>query len=153
MDRASYPYQSVQLSSVVNMTSEPGLDQRFYEAFLSVCNEQGFNCIDGDVAISVKLTKFRLLTRSLKSSYSSEYSVVLNADVILNYPDGEEKRIDQLSSEFDESFIAQNTVEEINTNQELVTARALEELARRIIHYIIYKQTELDQKHGIKKAQ
>ena len=142
MSRSEYPYQSINLSNITNMTFEPGLDQSFYEAFLSVCTEHGINCIGGDVKVNIKLTKYRLTTRSIKSNYSSEYSVVIKADVNIIYPDGSVQSVRGLSSEFDESFIAQNTVEEINANQAIVAFRALKVLSKRILNLIIYS------KHG-----
>ncbi len=122
------------------MTSEPGLDQRFYEAFMSTCVQHGIDCLGGDIDITVNLKKYQLVTRSLKNDYSSEYSVVIKASVTIRYPDGKVESLDKLSSEFDESFIAQNTVEEISANQELVANRALEGLSKRILNLIIHKQ-------------
>ncbi len=139
------PYKTVHLAKVENRTYEPGLKRGFIESFTETCLENGIDLSAEGPEVRVILTDYDLVVRSLKNSLSSEYSVVIKADVSIFYPDGNKHSIKGLSSEFDESFIAGQSVEEINTQRQRVLRDALKDLSKRILNEVLY--------NGIQKAQ
>ncbi len=142
LPKASLPYKKLYLTGVENRTYEPGLKRLFIDSFTETCLKDGISLSPGGVSLNVTLTGYSLTTRSLKNSLSSEYSVIVKADVVIIYPDGSKRVLNKLSSEFDESFVAGQSVEEINAQREGVLREALQDLSKRIINEIIYNGTQ-----------
>lgn len=142
VSKKSLPYTKIYLSSVENQTYEPGLKRIFIDTFTETCLKDGITLSPDGVGVDVKLISYNLITRSLKNSLSSEYSVEVKANVVINYPDGRKKSLNRLMSEFDESFVAGQSVEEINSQREGVLKEALRNLSKRIINEIIYNGSE-----------
>ncbi len=142
VSKNSLQYNKIYLAEVENRTYEPGLKRAFIDTFTETCLKDGITLSKEGVRLTVRLTDYDLITRSLKNSLSSEYSVVVKANVEITYPDGRKKVLNKLTSEFDESFIAGESVEEINSQREGVLEQVLSNLSKRIINEIIYNGTE-----------
>jgi hypothetical protein len=142
VSKNSLPFTRIHLIGVENHTYEPGLKRAFIDTFTETCLRDGITLSHDGVSINVKLMSYNLVTRSLKNSLSSEYSVVVKANIEITYPDGRKKVLNKLTSEFDESFVAGQSVEEINSQREGVLKQALSNLSKRIINEIIYNGTE-----------
>jgi|Deesub1362A_J573_1020465.scaffolds.fasta_scaffold30207_1 RNA recognition motif-containing protein len=128
----------VYLRNVDNITTEPGLQDLFRTVFLEEALNHGIRLDKGGVVLDITITEYDLKTVTVKKDRSVEYSVDLLADVHIEYPDGSTRDINRLSSEFMETFIAQESVQSIQAEREVTTVKALRDLSQRIIIELIY---------------
>ncbi len=143
--------REIHLGYVMNMTTEPGLQDTFRRVFTEECLNQGIPLNGHGITINVILTKYKLRTVTVKNDLSAEYSVDIIANVEVIHPDGKTKSLKNLKSEFLETFVAPESVQAIHTRREVTTETALRDLSRRIIAEVIYGQSGWDSGNSTKR--
>ena len=133
------PFSSIILKKVENHTSEPGLQDRFIEAFTEEALKHGIHTSGSEgPSLVVLIKEYRLSTVSIRNDLSAEYRIEIKADVKLSLPDGSIREFKGLASEFLETLPAAESIQAIQARKEVANYKALRDLSQRIIARILY---------------
>lgn len=137
--RSDLPYTSLRLTQITNRTSEPGLQDLFARVFTEEALQQGLVISEtSGNAISILITDYSLSTVAVKNSLSAEYRVGIVADVTIKPYDRPEVVLKGVDSGFDETFVAGNSLQSIQSSREVITKRALRDISQKVLSEIIY---------------
>lgn len=136
--RAALPFQSVDISKIINKTFEPKLEDRMQRALAAELMKNGFTIDRGsDYKISGVISSFALSTLSEKSGVAVEYEVIIKGDFKLIAPSGKSREL-RNHGVFIVSFPSSEALQNVIARKELATERALNDLSSEIVASIMY---------------
>lgn len=136
----SLPFKEIAISPIVNMTTQPDLENTFHRVLTEEFIRQGIRVSrHADFSLEGRLYEFTLRTVSEKDEFSAEYEALIKADITITGPDG--LRTEYLSRYpgYMESFFAESSLNDIVVHKDIATQKALQSLARRIVTEVIYQ--------------
>ncbi|GBD98266.1 hypothetical protein BMS3Abin07_00277 [bacterium BMS3Abin07] len=134
------PFRDINISSIINKTSEPNIEDVLYEKLGTEFLKQGIQVkASSKYILNGEINEFLLKVVSEKNEFSREYEVVIRADFSISGPDNFRKRYNAMQSPFIESFIAERSINSIISLKETATEQALESLADRLVTEVIYR--------------
>ena len=143
-NKASLPFESIQIGRIENRTVEPKLQDRLYLSLTQEFLKQG---ISVSPAASYKLSgtihSFDLRIVSERSDIASEYEVLMKADFRVTDPSGKDKEFKDVSSPFIVSFtVPAGPLEGLIARKEIATDRGIQDIATEIVAALIYSFKE-----------
>ncbi|MBF0342957.1 MAG: hypothetical protein HQL06_01880 [Nitrospirae bacterium] len=133
------PFDSVRIGNIANITSEPKLQDKLYEALAVQFMKRGVRVSDSsDNVFEGRINFFSVFTLTEKKGYASDYEVVAKGDFTLRRADGTVRNLKGMTSVFSETFESADRLNELVAHQESADDRAIEGLALRIISELLY---------------
>ena len=134
------PFKEINIGTIENKTLEPKLQDKLHAALTEEFMKNGITVNPyAETKISAVLNKFDMTVLSEKKGITIEYSVLINADFIVEDKDGRKKEFKKIDSPFIVSFGSSEDLPPLLAKKELVEERAMRDVAMRIIGALIYK--------------
>lgn len=134
------PFREISIASVTNRTTQPNLEDIFHKKLAQEFIREGIPVANAsDYSLTADITEFTLRVLSEKNEFSSEYEVIIRADVGITGPEGFSHQYLSKTSPFIESFIAERDINSIVTLKEMAIEKALASLARTIVIEVVYR--------------
>ncbi|MGE5894502.1 MAG: LPS assembly lipoprotein LptE [bacterium] len=137
---AQLPFQKIEIVSITNRTTQPNLEDIFHKKLAQEFIREGIQVVNSSTyALTADITEFTLQIVAEKNEFSTEYEVVIRADVRIAGPDGFSRQYLSKRSPFIESFVAEKDINSIMTLKEVAVEKALVSLARTIVIEVVYR--------------
>ncbi len=138
--KESLPFDSIQIGKIENVTLEPKLQDRLHKALTEEFLKQGIAVYPGaGYKLSGTINQFELHILSEKSDIAAEYEVIIKGDFRVIEPSGNIKEFKNIGSPFIVSFSGSGSLDELIASQELVSERAIKDMAMEIVAVVIYR--------------
>jgi len=136
----SLPFKEIAIKPIVNMTSQPDLEDTFHRALTEEFIRQGIGVSrSANFSMEGRLYEFKLKTVAEKNEFSREYEALIKADITIIAPDGSRREYLSRYPGYIESFLAETSLNSIVVLKDIATQKALQALARRIVTEVIYQ--------------
>jgi hypothetical protein len=137
--KMSLPFASIQVGKIENTTLEPKLQDKLQMALTEEFLKQGISVnSDGEYKLSGKIYQFDLRVLSEKKDIATEYEVIIKGDFSLVDPSGNIKYFKNIGSPFIVSFQSSDMLEDVLALKEIVSERAIRDMAIEIVSILIY---------------
>ncbi len=137
--KMSLPFASIQVGKIENTTLEPKLQDKLQRALTEEFLKQGISVNpDGGYKLSGKIYQFDLRVLSEKKDIATEYEVIIKGDFSLVDPSGNIEDFKNIGSPFIVSFQSSDMLEEVLALKEIVSERAIRDMATEIVSILIY---------------
>ncbi|MBM4144731.1 MAG: hypothetical protein FJ240_00425 [Nitrospira sp.] len=139
-NKASLPFQAIQIGKIENVTIEPKLQDILYRALTDEFLKHGVSVNrDAGYKLSGRINHFELLILSEKSDIATEYEVVIKGNFILTDPSGKIKELKNTGSPFIISFSGPGPLNNLIASKELASEKAMRDMAMEIVGIILYQ--------------
>jgi hypothetical protein len=139
-NKATLPFQAIQIGKIENATVEPKLQDMLYRALTDDFLKHGVVVNrDAGYKLSGRINHFELLILSEKSDIATEYEVVIKGNFTLTDPSGKIKELKNTGSPFIVSFSGPGTLNNLIASKELASEKAMRDMAMEIVGIILYQ--------------
>ncbi|MFZ6016069.1 MAG: LPS assembly lipoprotein LptE [Nitrospirota bacterium] len=139
--KTSLPFDSIQIGKIENKTLEPKLQDRLHKALTEEFLRHGIQvgATGSGYRLECIINHFDLNTLSEKNDITVEYEVVIRGDFKLIDPSGNAKDFKDIGSPFIVSFPSSGRLGDVLADKELVSERAVRDMAMEIVAVLVYK--------------
>ncbi len=143
---SSFPFDSVRIGRIVNVTSEPKLQDKLTIALTEEFLRHGIQVSHSSPnVLTGTITDFRLRILSERGEFATEYEAVINGNFTFTDSEGKTRVLRNISSPFIESFSgekATGSVAQIVSAKENTAETALRGLSMIIVSELIYIESQ-----------
>lgn len=139
-NKATLPFQAIQIGKIENVTIEPKIQDMLYRALTDEFLKHGVVVNrDAGYKLSGKINHFELLILSEKSDIATEYEVVIKGNFTLTDPSGKIKELKNTGSPFIVSFTGPGPLNDLIASKEKASEKAMKDMAMEIVGIILYQ--------------
>jgi len=139
-NKATLPFQAIQIVKIENVTIEPKLQDILYRALTDEFLKHGVSVNrDAGYKLSGRINHFELLILSEKSDIATEYEVVIKGNFTLTDPSGKIKELKNTGSPFIVSFTGPGPLNDLIASKEKASEKAMRDMAMEIVGIILYQ--------------
>lgn len=139
-NKATLPFQAIQIGKIENVTIEPKLQDMLYRALADEFLKHGVVVNrDAGYKLSGRINHFELLILSEKSDIATEYEVVIKGNFILTDPSGKIRELKNTGSPFIVSFTGPGPLNDLIASKEKASEKAMRDMAMEIVGIVIYQ--------------
>jgi len=139
-NKATLPFQAIQIGKIENVTIEPKLQDILYRALTDEFLKHGVVVNrDAGYKLNGRINHFELLILSEKSDIATEYEVVIKGNFTLTDPSGKIKELKNTGSPFIVSFTGPGPLNDLIASKEKASEKAMRDMAMEIVGIIIYQ--------------
>jgi len=139
---SSFPFDSVRIGRIVNVTPEPKLQDKLHIALTEEFLRHGIDVTDSsENVLSGTITEFTLRILSERGEFATEYEAVITGNFTFTDREGRIKELKNISSPFIESFSGEKAtgkIAQIVGAKENTAETALRGLSMMIVSELIY---------------
>jgi len=139
-NRASLPFQAIQIVRIENKTVEPKLQDRLYKALTEEFLKEGIAVSpQAGYKLSCTIYNFELKLLAEKSNVATDYEVIIKGNFVLTDPSGKKKEFKDIGAPFIISFAGSGPLDELLASKEVASDRAIRDMATEIVGVLIYR--------------
>lgn len=139
-NKATLPFQAIQIVKIENVTVEPKLQDMLYRALTDEFLKHGVSVNrDAGYKLSGRINHFELLILSEKSDIATEYEVVIKGNFTLTDPSGKIKELKNTGSPFIVSFTGPGPLNDLIASKEKASEKAMRDMAMEMVGIILYQ--------------
>jgi hypothetical protein len=139
-NKATLPFQAIQIGKIENVTVEPKLQDMLYRALTDEFLKHGVVVNrDAGYKLSGRINQFELLILSEKSDIATEYEVVIKGNFTLTDPSGKIRELKNTGSPFIVSFTGPGPLNDLIASKEKASEKAMKDMAMEIVGIILYQ--------------